>query len=359
MNILIVGLGYAGKRFLRALHYIETMPEVTTQFNIAYVDKKQKNIDLPYFDDLVIAKERLQPQLIIVTVNDEFHADILNAIHDFRGFVICEKPLANSKDDLTVLTRNLQHISGFSFDLIERYSQAAITLKQYVRDHQLTLIRAHFYWGKDRINDFRPTCGVTSEVIHALDLIQYVTDSKTDYQLQHALGSMSDFSISGTQVLDSVLLTALQDQAVVTGYSSFVNITRKREIDLTFTTDDHQLVYAHMVFDTPEWDMDYLKIWKSTRAGEEILLELHSDAQPDHSQLQTIVKLVQLTKDVILFIQDGLAPSQAFPDLATAVRLQQLLNSIENSAHRIGPVRYVTGPTRVFVIDENDLERMG
>lgn len=359
MNILIVGLGYAGKRFLRALHYIATMPEVKNSFNIAYVDKKPKNIDLPYFADLTIARQQCQPQLIIVTVNDEFHADILNTLHDFTGFVICEKPLANCNDDLNVLASNLQHISGFSFDLIERYSQAAITLKHYIHDHQLTLIRAHFYWGKDRINDFRPTCGVTSEVIHALDMIQYVMDSKSDYQLQHALGSMSDFSISGTQVLDSVLLTAMQDQAVITGYSSFVNITRKREIDLTFTTHAHQLIYAHMVFDTPEWDMDYLKIWKSTRDGEEILLELHSDAQSEHSQLQTIVKLVQLTKDVIFFIQDGLAPSQAFPDLATAMRLQHLLNSIENTAQRIGPVRYVTGPVREFVIDENDLERMG
>jgi hypothetical protein len=44
-----------------------------------------------------------------------------------------------------------------------------------VKLQQLQLLRAHFYWGKNRINDHRPTIGVSSEAIHSLDLIQHVS----------------------------------------------------------------------------------------------------------------------------------------------------------------------------------------
>ncbi|WP_419418936.1 Gfo/Idh/MocA family oxidoreductase [Legionella sp. D16C41] len=358
MNILIVGLGYAGNRFLRALQYVASQHQLTSSLSIAYVDKQQKKPDLPYFNTVSTALSSFQPDLIIVTVNDEFHAEILNQLTNFSGFVICEKPLANNKDDLNHLAENLSKISGFCFDLIERYAETTVCLKNYIKEHKLKLLRAHFYWGKDRINDYRPTCGVTSEVIHALDLIQYLTECRQDYKLSNALGTCSDFSISGSQVLDSVMLSAYLNEAVITGYSSFVNITRKREIDLTFTTSQHQLVYAHMVFDTPEWDIDYLRVWQKTRQGDDVLLELHTEKVTRNKQLQTIEKLCKLVNDVMLFIKYKAIPEQDFPDLAAALSLQKLLNSIESRVQTIGPITY-TGPVREFLVDESDLERLG
>lgn len=359
MNILIVGLGYAGNRFLRGLNQITKLNKLQTSLTIAYVDKKQKNSLLPFFPSVTCAITSFKPDIIIVTVNDEFHAEILNQLKNYSGFIICEKPLANVNDDLILLEQNLTNISGFCFDVIERYSDISIKLKNYITEHQLKLIRAHFYWGKDRINDYRPTCGVTSEVIHALDLIRYLNSCDENYTETNALGTCSDFSISGTHILDSVLLTAYLKKAVITGYSSFVNITRKREIDLTFISKNNKLVYASMIFDTPEWDIDYLKAWEITRAGEHKLLELQTEKNNGDDGSKTIIKLTRLVNDVILFVQNGTQPSQAFPNLKTAIQLQRLLNSIERNTRTIGPVQYVTGSSREFLNDENDLERLG
>ena len=359
MKILIVGLGYAGNRFLNALRYIENTGKLAEPLAIAYVDKGPKKTDLAYFRSMDHALNKFKPHIIIVTVNDDVHADILNQLHSFKGFVICEKPLANRKDDLKLLESNLAQISGFCFDLIERYSEVSIALRDYISQHKLSLIRAHFHWGKDRINDYRPTCGVASEVIHALDLIQYVTSSTQQYQIDNILSTCSDFSISGTKVLDSAMIAGYLDKAVITGYSSFVNIIRKREIDLTFRSADHKLIFAHMIFDTPEWDIDYLKVWERTSRGEQIHLELHTDKAPTNASLQTIKKLTSLVEDVLLFVQGGQFPKQAFPDLSIAIHLQTLLNSIETITIPIGPVQYVLGSNREFSVQEEDLERLG
>lgn len=354
MKILIIGLGYAGTRYLRAFS-LSNQEAVT----FAYVDKRQVNKELIYFNNVRDALAVYKPAIIIVTVNDEFHAEILNQLCDFRGFVICEKPLCNIKDNLGFLSKNLNQISGFCLDLIERYSEATLALKSCINEQRLTLLRAHFYWGKDRINDPRPTCGVISEVIHALDIIQFITGTTNQYQLNNVIGSCSDFSISGTHVLDSVALTAHLNDAVVTGYSSFVNITRKREIDLTFISPEKKLIYATLVFDTPEWDIDYLKIWERNAKGDKIIRELHTNTNNPDSTLHTIRKLRHQVEDVIHFVKNKCKPSQEFPDLATAISLQELLNSIQKHIKPIGPVRYVQGEIREFFIEESDLERMG
>ena len=62
--------------------------------------------------------------IVIITVNDANHAGILNKIFSYQGFVICEKLLANSKDNLMEIKGNLLGIQGFYFNLIERYSRA-------------------------------------------------------------------------------------------------------------------------------------------------------------------------------------------------------------------------------------------
>ena len=227
MNVLIIGLGYAGHRFLSALHHVEKSANFKHQLNIAYVGRNRQVNTLAYFDSVTAALTEFKPDLVIVTVNDQFHADILNQLAGFSGFVICEKPLANATDDLLKLKNSLSKISGFCFDVIERYSTTAIALKDYVSSERLNLIRAHFHWGKNRINDYRPTCGVTSEVIHSLDMIRYIKNSDQPFDFTSVSGTRSDFSISGDSVLDSILLTGHLTDTAFTGYSSFVNPARK------------------------------------------------------------------------------------------------------------------------------------
>lgn len=359
MNILIVGLGYAGHRFFSALRYVEQFLEFNISLNVAYVGREKQDIELTYFSSVSLALGQFRPDLVIVTVNDQFHANILNQLKNFNGFVICEKPLANSTDDLLKIENNLRKISGFCFDLIERYSEAAIKLKEYVRNKKLNLIRAHFHWGKNRINDYRPTCGVTSEVIHPLDNIRYIKGSNEPFKFDTVSGTRSDFSISGDNVLDSVMLSGHLGNTIFTGYSSFVNPARKREIDLTFLNSDNKLIYAKMVFDTPEWDMDTLKIWENTKTVEKIHCDLETGKQDRNPQLKTIEKLTKLVSDVLYFIIENKKPSQTFPCLLTAIQLQKMLNKIESMVRTQGKVNYVTGPEREFLVVKGDLERLG
>ena len=74
---------------------------------------------------------------------------------------------------------------------------------------------------------------------------------------------------------------------------------------------------------------------------------------------KTIQKLVRLVEDVLLYVKNGEKPKQKFPSLSDALRLQQHLNKVEDMTKSIGPVQYVTGAKREFLISSNDLERLG
>jgi predicted dehydrogenase len=357
MNVLIVGLGYAGTRFLRAFSHINK--NIDAKINFAYVSRNPKRSDITYFKDIDMAIKQFNPEIVVVSVNDEFHTNVIKKLNGYTGFVICEKPLANTYDDLELLENNLKDISGFCLDVVERYSDATIVLKEYVEQHNLRLVRANFYWGKDRINDHRPTAGVTSEIIHPLDLVQWICAPDSELKLKNIQGVRSDFSISGSDVLDSVAITAYLDKAVVTGYSSFVNIVRKREVDLVFASPQKKLVYATMVFDTPVWDIDYLRIWEKTPSDENIIVDMKTSTNDSDPGLETIRKLIRLVTDVTGYVLKGKKPLQPFPDLQTAIKLQRLLNTIESDAKTIGPVKYVVGNKRDVYNDEKSLERLG
>jgi predicted dehydrogenase len=353
VNILIVGLGYAGTRFLRAFG------AVTAQARFAYVNRNRGRDDLPYFSNVPTALREFRPDIVVVSVSDGSHARILHELDGYRGFIVCEKPLVRADDDVDRLRRALASTSGFCLDLVERYSPATVALRQFVADHELELVRGHFFWGKDRINDHRVTTGAVSEVIHSLDLIQWICRGEDRLEILEVIGVRSDFSISGPDVLDSVSLNARMGTATVTGYSSFVSITRRREIDFTFLTPDGGLVHANMVFDTPEWDLDRLTVWRPAPGGTEVLLELDTaDSVAPAPRWNTIRKLSVLAEDVLRQVQREEQPRQPFPDLETGIQLQLLLNNLERTARCAEPVAYFPG-VRSPVTVEVDLERLG
>lgn len=358
MKILIVGLGYAGTRFLRAFDR-SGAARALGGIETAYVDRVRKPMPNRYFPNVAAALASFRPDIVAVCVNDDAHAEILNQMAGFQGFVICEKPLTGTSHPLGPTIAALADVSGFCLDLIERYSEVTAELKAFVRHHHLRLLRAHFHWAKNRINDRRPTCGVISEVIHPIDLVQHICDPALPLRLQSVFGSRSDFSISGSDVLDSVALSAELGAAVVTGFSSFVALSRRREIELTFTDPDGSLIYAFMIFDTPVWDRDHLRIWRQTAAGEEMIVDRHTQFEPDDPGLATIRKLVRLVDDVVQHARGGPASPGTMPGLDTACSLQTTLNEISSVARTPPTVRYVQGNSRVFASDEADLERLG
>ncbi|MCY9589613.1 oxidoreductase [Paenibacillus chitinolyticus] len=359
MNVLIIGLGYAGTRFSQAFSNLDPAVTGNEPVEIAYVNRSPKSNGYRYFSDIETAVKEFEPAVVVVSVNDEYHIDVIKQLRGYRGFVICEKPLVHPQDDLDEVEASLKHTSGFALDLVERYSDASITLKQYVKDHNLRLVRANFYWGKDRINDHRPTSGVISEIIHPLDLVQWVSGGDAELELKDLQGIRSDFSISGTAVLDSAAITANLAGAVVTGYSSFVNILRKREVDLVFASPANKLIFATMIFDTPVWDIDYLRIWEKTNIGERVIVDLKTEIDESRPELNTIRKLIRLVGDAAGFAASGAEPSQPFADLPSSLKLQKLLNTIDADARTIGPVQYVVGSEREFFNDETNWERLG
>jgi predicted dehydrogenase len=356
MKILIIGLGYAGNRYHRAFEHIATSTGMP--LSLAYVGRRQKPIELPYFVSVGRALEEFAPDIVVVSVNDHSHASVLQQLAGYQGFVICEKPLVTPQDDLTSLYAALEQVSGFALDLVERYSEASRQLRDWVERHDWQLVRTHFHWGKDRINDYRPTCGVTSEVIHALDLLGWICPRAGQLKLHGVLGVRSDFSISGNEVLDTVQLTASLGEARVTGYSSFVNIVRQRTVDFSFVDRDARLIHARLVFDTPRWDCDQLRIWTRAADGSEELLHEYACA-PDEPGLDTLHKLSRLCLQVVRAVALKEPPRQAFADLDTAVALQHLLNDLDTHAQTPSPARYIHGETRVLLAEDSDLESLG
>ncbi|MFS0838415.1 Gfo/Idh/MocA family protein [Paenibacillus sp. 1P03SA] len=188
MNVLIIGLGYAGTRFSQAFSNLDPAVTGNEPVEIAYVNRSPKTNGYRYFSNIEEALKEFEPSIVVVSVNDEYHIDVIRQLKDYRGFVICEKPLVHPQDDLETVESSLKNISGFALDLVERYSDASLTLKQYVQEHSLRLVRANFYWGKDRINDHRPTSGVISEIIHPLDLVQWVSGENAGAGAERSAG---------------------------------------------------------------------------------------------------------------------------------------------------------------------------
>ncbi|MEW9516116.1 Gfo/Idh/MocA family protein [Streptomyces tubercidicus] len=357
LKVLIAGMGYAGSRFLTALRSLDGSQGMGAELELAYHARRKSREDIPYFASLEQALADFTPDVVIVAVTDSAHAEVLTGLAGYEGFVLAEKPLTSIHDDLDDVADSLRHTCGFALDLVERYSDATMALRDYVRRHDLRLVRAHATWGKDRINDHRPTVGVTSEVIHSLDLLRWIAPGTDAVEPRDVVGVVSDFSISGPAVLDSIALTATLGAAPVTVYSSFTNITRQRTVDCTFRAPDGRLVYATAVYDTPVWDADYLRIWQREQGREETLCEVDTRHHqvPDH--LSAIVKLRRLVADVLRYVHCRETPEVAFADLAESVQLQQLLNTIETTARVTGPARYFPGGREVTA--EVDWERLG
>jgi predicted dehydrogenase len=351
MRILIIGMGYAGSRFLSAFRSLDQPLE------LAYHVRHRTREDLPYFPTLEGALAEHAPDVVVVAATDSAHADILTRLHGHRGFVLAEKPLTSPHDDLDAVAKSLTGAGGFALDLVERYSDATEALRTYVREHELRLVRAHLTWGKDRINDHRPTVGVTSEIIHSLDLVRWVTGGVEPLRVHDALGVTSDFSVSGPEVLDSVALTATLGDAPVTVYSSFTNIVRQRTVDLAFSDPNGGLVYASCVYDTPVWDADHLRVWRREDGREHTLCEVDTRDTDWPDEQRTVVKLRRLALDVVRHVADGTPPRVPFAGLDESVATQRLLNDIETAARTVGPARYF--PEGRTPMTEVDWERLG
>lgn len=355
MKVLIIGMGFSGQMFSEVFQNISNL--YNNEIDIVYSARNKRDIKLEYYPSIQQALNEFEPDLVVVAVNDENHGEVLSILNGFKGFVICEKPLIDPEFDLNLILASLKNISRFSLNMVARYSKATYLLKTYVEEHKLKLVRANFLWEKNRINDYRPTTGVMSEVIHPLDLVQWINFGST-LNFKNIQGVKSDFSISGDDNPDSISIIGDLNGAVVTGYSSFVSLFRRRELDFVFLDENSTLIYAKISFDTPEWYEDSLLIWKETEYQSEVLMQFNSFEQ-EYKGDRKLERLTRMVQDVTDFIILEKEPKYGFPSLEEAITLQRLLNEIASSKENFSTVKYNILQKRILLSEKSGFERLG
>jgi predicted dehydrogenase len=355
MRVLMIGMGFSGKMFLEAFQNISKLYD--EEIDIAYTSRNKRDVPLAYYPTIQTSRREYEPDIVVVAVNDENHGEVLSQLEGFQGFVICEKPFVDPEFNLDSAERILKDVSGFCLNMVARYSEAARLLKTYVEDHHLSLVRANFLWEKNRINDYRPTTGVMSEIIHPLDLVQWINFGNT-LNFKQIHGVKSDFSISGDNIPDSVSIFGDLNEAIITGYSSFVNLFRRRELDFVFLDRDLNLIFAEISFDTPQWYEDSLCIWRETGDQREMLVQFNSiDQECDGDR--RLERITQVVKDVTDFVMLGKEPKYKFPDLKEAINLQRLLNNIYARKDQFYSVKYNRLEQRVWLTEQSGFGRLG
>lgn len=274
MNILIIGMGFAGNIYHKALSHLKTKEKYN--INIAYHSKRKNRLDTKYYSTIESALKNHSPSLIIVTVNDIYHFNILNKLKDYDGTILCEKPLVGNQEELDKFKKFFSYKTTLILSTVIRFSLASQKLKHFLRSKNYSIKKINFTWKKNRINDFRPTVGVISEIIHPLDTIQWLFDTKID--IQHILTTSSNYSVSRDMtILDSAFILGTIKDSIISGYSSFVSLQVERSIEIVLKDSDlNKHYYIILTFDKDEWFSDKLTIFQETKNGYSEILNFNS-----------------------------------------------------------------------------------
>nr|WP_315423525.1 Gfo/Idh/MocA family oxidoreductase [uncultured Pedobacter sp.] len=329
---LIIGYGYSGKRFLQTLNHLTN--EENISFEIAIVDNNPSaffNLDNNYgqYNEIQQALEDFIPEIVIVAVNEKFHFSILkNLANSSTKLVLCEKPLVETIEQLEYLqTINFKPL--LSLNLVERFSP--ILTEFFKWKNSLTdpiTKKVEFFWGKNRVKDHRPTIGVISEIIHPLDLIQYMFGLK-EIKFQNAISISSDFSVSGEDVTDSLNVIGKSNDCIISGHSSFVWVHRHREI-IAFIRDLEDTYRINLHFDNPRWDCDQLIIDKITSAGKITNILTHETTNEDFPKgLFQTYKVSKFVKHSILQSEGIVSDGPTLLNFNGAIEIQKVLYAIQ------------------------------
>lgn len=173
MNVLVLGYGSAGKRHLRLLAPLVSQLAVVSS---------QKVIEFPVYATIEEAFVAFSPTHIVVSTITSAHADALNTLKHlgFAGKVLVEKPLFSYSDEYRPDYPFTVHVA---YQL--RFHPLIAALKKELEKHEP--LSAHVYVGQHLVQ-WRPDRnakdtysahksqggGVTRDLSHELDLIQYL-----------------------------------------------------------------------------------------------------------------------------------------------------------------------------------------
>lgn len=152
-------------------------------------------------------------------------------------------------------------------NLVERFSPMVTRCREWMRaEGPWTVTRTEAFWGKHRIGDSRPTMGVLSELIHALDLLGHLFGADNP-EIIRSNGVLSDVSPHATDVLDSLDVIARHGDAPMLLHTSYAWPTRMRLVTALLWSEHRGTHRIELEFDNPHWDCDRLEIKSITPDG--------------------------------------------------------------------------------------------
>lgn len=334
--VMIVGAGYAGKRFIQAFSFLQKNKPDAFDFH-GVVDINEKNLEnlpahLKTETDLEVALEKWKPDIVAVCVNEYKHYEVLDILSrsSVTG-ILCEKPLTETLTQAVDVKAKLGECA-ISLNLVERFSPVVAACKKWQEENpSITIRRAEFFWGKHRMRDPRPSIGVCSEAIHPIDMIRYLFNGR-NLQVKSSIGVVSDMQSGTSPVMDSVAMLSEMDGFPVIGQSSFAWPERDRRV-VAFASDDKNLYRIRLEFDTPYWDCDNLKIVKiNSETGEkETVFEYETRNSDFPEEIRQIYKVYRFIEESLKgFV--GEKTDVSLVDIDEAIRLQEILEALAQEA---------------------------
>ena len=342
-STLIIGLGRAGSRFVRALQHLNS-----THHDIeltAVADCKEAKLEafrqngIAAFTSYRDALQAGKYDIIVNCLNEKDHYGLFKYVADHsisHRRIISEKPLTETLEQAEDV-RQAYDEKAISINFVERYSPIINDVRHKILEDNLRISRANFYWGKYRVHDHRPTMGVLSEMSHPIDLITWLAQVKPGcpYQVQVGPVVSSDFSPHADSALDSVTAgISFESGLLVTGSSSFVWEGRDRRMELFLSDQSGEI--SQMIalrFDSPVWDIDHLvcydvqslggvpvKMWERTIKQEEI-----------PSQEFSVHKIVGFLKENLHELQEQ-EDRDSLVHLSQGIYVQRILEDLKQAS---------------------------
>lgn len=329
---LVVGHGYAGRRFVQAMRHLTHHGVPLDVVGICDPDPARHVPDVPCYTDLPATLDELQPTVICVTVNECAHLAVFEHLAAYRtSLVLTEKPFTT---DLTSAQRAAALLAHHtvSMNLVERFSPVIEDYRSWAgKQGSVEVVRVEAFWGKHRIFDPRPTMGVLSELIHPLDLIDHLF-LPVDPDRLTVSGVCSDFSVDAVPRHDSLDVTAQVGGVAVVLHTSFAWPERIRIVTALVRSRAAGLVRVSLYFDMPHWDCDRLQISEIAADGRWTRLrEFATDVSTLPAEIAGVGKLVTYVQRAVAGWRcDG--DADGLVDLVGAVRLQSRLELIGAAA---------------------------
>jgi predicted dehydrogenase len=286
---------------------------------------------LPVLHTLAEGLRQFEPDIVCVTVNEQQHEAVFDELAGYRPCaILSEKPLTTDLSSATRVVAKLRR-HDFSMNLVERFSPVVTHFRAWAaRQPDLNVVRAEAHWGKHRIFDPRPTMGVLSELIHPLDLVQYLFLPLRGDAV-HAQAVVSDLDVAGGPCADSVDVTFDGGGVPILLHASFAWPERVRSVTALARSGD-ALYRILFTFDQPHWDCDRLEIFDIASNGRwRSVLRVATDVADLPKQIAGVGKVETYVRRSLGLVPGG----PGGPDLVgldEALELQRLLQLIGEAA---------------------------